>query len=57
MIYVILGVIACIAGAIVGVQAQKRRHQTEINNAKATAEQLIKKSKFRSKRKIRKNHC
>ncbi|MBU9788696.1 ribonuclease Y [Lentilactobacillus sp. IMAU92037] len=51
MIYVILGVIACIAGAIAGVQAQKRRHQTEINNAKATAEQLIKKANLEAKEK------
>ncbi|WP_056949252.1 ribonuclease Y [Lentilactobacillus kisonensis] len=54
MIYIILGVIACIIGAITGVQVQKRRHHAEITHAKATAEELVNKANVEAKEKSNK---
>ncbi|KRL22501.1 YmdA YtgF family protein [Lentilactobacillus kisonensis DSM 19906 = JCM 15041] len=46
--------IACIIGAITGVQVQKRRHHAEITHAKATAEELVNKANVEAKEKSNK---
>lgn len=44
MIYVILGLIACIVGAISGIQIEKKHHQAEISRAKAAAQKIVEKA-------------
>ncbi|MFT8907664.1 MAG: ribonuclease Y [Lentilactobacillus diolivorans] len=51
MIVVILGVIACVIGAVSGVKLQEKHHQTEIKNARVQADELINRANIKAQEK------